>query len=110
MADLIEKLHRWTERKLQERRLARWGMTRQCPWCNQCVETNDAHQMREAEHCAFFDTFTCGVCGGESHWEFGPVPLPRGLGKPPPPAQWAVEADLETRRALAQPAAQEGGE
>lgn len=94
---LIDRLHDWTARKKHERLLARWGMTRQCPWCRQTVETDGLHKMREADHCAFFDTFTCGVCGGESHWEFGPVPLPRGIGAPPKPAQWAVDADRQTR-------------
>lgn len=100
MADLIEKLHGWTERKLQVRLSAKYGMTRQCPWCRQCVESNGEHQMRAASHCEFFDTFVCGVCGGESHWEFGPVPMSRGLGKPPTPARWAVDADKEVRRIL----------
>lgn len=100
MGDLIQRLHDWTSRKLAERTLSRWGQTRQCPWCRQTVEAGDNHAMREAEHCAFFDTFTCGTCGGESHWEFGPVPMPRGLGKPPTPAQWAQDAEDETQRFL----------
>lgn len=102
MTDLIGKIHDWASRKLRDRELRRWGQTRQCPWCRQMVETNGEHLMRKSEHCELFDTFTCGVCGGESHWEFGPVPFPRGLGEPPNPSTWAVDADREARRLLDQ--------
>lgn len=85
MVDIIESLHKWTSKKKEDRLLARWGMIRRCPWCSQWVETNDAHSMKKASHNPFFDTFTCGVCGGESHWEFGPAPIYRGVGKGPSP-------------------------
>lgn len=80
---VIEWIHAWADRKLHEQTLRRWGMTRQCPWCNQCVEREGNHQIRECDENPFFDTFTCGNCGGESHWEFGPCPIPRGQGRPP---------------------------
>ena len=85
--DFVQRLHNWTTRKLLDRLLKRWGMIRRCPWCHQCVETDGKHEMRTCEENPLFDTFTCGVCGGESHWEFGPVPLYRGHGKPPEPKQ-----------------------
>lgn len=83
--DIIQRLHDWTKRKLTDRLAARWGMIRRCPWCLQWVETDGAHSMRKAEHNPFFDTFTCGCCGGESHWEFAPAPIYRGHGKAPEP-------------------------
>ena len=100
--DLIERLHNWTTRKMHERTMRKWGQTRQCPWCRQTIEAGGKHSMRQADHCEFFDTFTCGNCGGESHWEFGPAPLARGLGGPPEPAEWARDADRETRAILEQ--------
>jgi hypothetical protein len=99
--DLIERLHNWTSQKIGERLLRKWGQTRECPWCRQIIEQGGNHKIRQSEHCPFFDTFTCGICGGESHWEFGPAPLARGLGKPPEPAEWAINADRETRDLLA---------
>ena len=98
--DFVKALHDWAGRKLHERLVSQWGMTRSCPWCRQIVETNGRHSIRQASHCSFFDTFTCGVCGGESHWEFGPFPLPRGLGSPPTPEQWAVEAGEQVEKWL----------
>jgi len=106
--DALRALHDWTAKKLHDRLLRRWGMTRTCPWCRQCVETDGKHHMRTADHCEFFDTFTCGVCGGESHWEFGPVPLARGLGNPPIPAKWAIDADREVRALLAEQEGRDG--
>jgi hypothetical protein len=81
---VIDFLHGWTSRKLHERQLARWGMMRVCPWCGDWVERDGNHQMREAPN-PFFDRFTCGCCGGESDWEFGPVPMYRGPGNSPKP-------------------------
>ena len=83
--DLVKRLHDWTSSKLHDRRLKRWGMTRTCPWCLQCVETDGKHEMKTCEENPFCDTFTCGGCGGESHWEFGPAPMYRGHGKAPKP-------------------------
>lgn len=102
MADVIQKIFDWSSEKLRRRELDRWGQTRQCPWCRQMVETGGKHSMRRAEHCVLFDTFTCGNCGGESHWEFGPFPIARGLGAPPTPAAWAIEAEAQTQEILAQ--------
>lgn len=98
--DVIQKVYDWSRRRLLERLARRWGMIRTCPWCRQCVETDGRHQMRASDLSPMFDTFTCGVCGGESHWEFGPAPMIRGLGSPPAPASWATKADDETRRIL----------
>lgn len=99
--DVIAKLHAYTSRKMFERVLARRGQTRTCPWCYQCVEDGHKDAMRVSEWCDLFDTHTCGHCGGESIWEFGPCPLIRGLGAPPPGAEWAHEAHRETDRILA---------
>ena len=96
----IQKLHAWSGDKLRGRLLERWGMIRTCPWCRQCVEAGGNHEMRTSDISPMFDTFTCGVCGGESHWEFGPAPMIRGVGNGPVAAQWALDADSETKRIL----------
>lgn len=83
--DIVKALHNWTGDLLDRRQLRRWKMTRWCPWCLQLVETDGKHTMRTCEENPFFDTYTCGVCGGESIWEFSMAPIYRGYGKPPEP-------------------------
>jgi len=82
---LVDRIYTWARRKRLDRLVKEWGQIRTCPWCRQFVEEGGKHQMRQAAHNPFFDTFTCGNCGGESHWEFAPAPIYRGFGSGPQP-------------------------
>ena len=100
MADLVDRIHAWTSEKRHMRTLMRWGQTRTCPWCRQCVEEDGNHEMAVCTDCEMFDTYTCGNCGGKSAWEFGPVPMFRLLISPPVPRDDFMKTDTETRAIL----------
>lgn len=98
--DFVDYIHHWTTNKLKARLLHKWGMVCTCPWCRQTIQAYNNHSMKISETCAMFDTYTCGNCGGESDWEFGPVLMFRALGNPPKPPEQVLKADEETKKLL----------
>lgn len=94
---LIEKLHDWSARKIDERRLQRFGGIQKCPWCRQIANQGDGWSITEWPRDAFLDVLTCGCCGGTSLWRFeigmiyiGPLDAPSPSH--PPVSYYDIEA------------------
>lgn len=104
-ADWLNDVRAAIGRRVYRDAAAKHGMSRECPWCRGCVEDGDNHRVRQYDPDMGTDKYTCGRCGGESYWEFGPVPIFRMLGEPPTPNEFFRMADIEAREVLDIPVA-----
>lgn len=88
---LIERLNKWTERRLHGDLLRRYGGIQTCPWCAQIVQKEGDWSISEWDRDPMLDVITCGPCGGKSLWRFemgmiyiGPLEPPRSKHEPAP--------------------------
>jgi hypothetical protein len=71
--DIIKQINNWTNAKLKERMLVKFGGIQGCPWCSQIVQSTDGWSMKVWDRDSDITKITCGPCGGTSlwRWEFG---------------------------------------
>ena len=85
---IIDKIHKWSSDKIEERLSHRFGGIQYCPWCKQIAQSKPNWYFAEWDRDKFLDKLTCGVCGGTSLWKFElgmtyigpldpPVPTPK---------------------------------
>lgn len=87
---LIEAVHEWSGRKLDDYRLERFGGIQQCPWCRQTANQGEHWTFHAWDRDPMLDVLTCGVCGGTSLWRFELGMMWIGPLEPPKPAYTAV--------------------
>ena len=70
MFDLVKFAEKWSARKINERRMRRFGGIQTCTWCRQTANQGENWSLKEWARDPFIDVLTCGCCGGTSLWRF----------------------------------------
>lgn len=68
--DIIDRINKWSSKKLEERLLYKFGGIQECVWCRQIAQSKPNWAIEMWDKDKFLDKLTCGVCGGTSLWRF----------------------------------------
>jgi len=68
--DWILKVRDWSEIKVDDSKLERYGGIQVCPWCRQTAQHGSEWSFKEYDKDPFLDVLTCGNCKGTSLWRF----------------------------------------
>lgn len=83
MNNHILKIINWLESKRDSAIAERYGAAHTCPYCLQCVQSDDGWSIVKYEKNEWHDVITCGVCKGQSLWYWEMIWVYKGPLKPP---------------------------